>query len=393
MKRYARIFTFLTVLFTITAFLVFSVVNERLQETAATEKPPVKQTKPAQMKPTPKEPIIKTTRATLAAVGDVLLHRSVYNDAQTSDTSYDFSKMFTEVNPFILSADVAVANQETMIGGVEIGLSDYPVFNSPKEIGDALKESGFDVVTLANNHTIDRGERAVLRGLANWNAIGLVHTGAFRSFQDQKQIRTFTAKEITFSFLSYTYGTNGIPVPKGKEYLVNVFDEAQMKQDIARAKTVSDVVVVAMHWGQEYQVLPNEEQKRWAQWLSDEGVHIVLGSHPHVLQPPTWVKGKGGNKTFVAYSMGNFLSAQIGVDKLTGGIFTIDVVKTVTDGKVSIALERPSARVVYNHYRNFRNFKLIPMQDVTNAQLQNVDQHRKQTIKRLRTYIQDLRVY
>ncbi|WP_235847642.1 CapA family protein [Paenibacillus tuaregi] len=305
------------------------------------------------------QPVI--SRVTLAAVGDVLIHSPVYKDAVTSKGKYNFNPIFDEVAEMTQEPDILVANQESMIGGTAIGLSSYPSFNSPHEVGDALKAAGVDLVTLANNHTLDRGEKAVRSALNYWDKLQMPYTGAFRSEDDASTVRTLTRNKITFSFLAYTYGTNGIPVPKGKPYLVNLIDLGKIKSDVEKAKKLSDIIVVSMHWGTEYEPVPNSAQRKLAEQLSDMGVRIIIGSHPHVLQPPAWVQGKNGTKTYVMYSLGNFLSAQEKIDRLIGGIGAIEVVKTVIGSKVAITLKNPSFIPTYNYYSNHRNFKIIPL--------------------------------
>ena len=224
----------------------------------------------------------KTSVVSMASVGDVLIHNSVYEDAQVGDT-YDFKPMFRLIQPYIEQADIAIANSETIIGGSELGLSSYPTFNSPYELGNDLKAIGFDVVSMANNHTLDRGEKAIQNAINHWNKIGVIQTGASRNDKERQEIRTLTKNGITFSFLSYTYGTNGIPIPDGKNYLVNLIDKDQIKKDVKAAQAVSDVVVASMHFGNEYEKMPNDSQKSMAQYLADLGVDIILGAHPHVL--------------------------------------------------------------------------------------------------------------
>jgi poly-gamma-glutamate synthesis protein (capsule biosynthesis protein) len=264
------------------------------------------------------KPIVKSAK--LVAIGDILLHQPVYKDAATPEGTYDFSPMFTQVKPLLESADIAVANQETMIGGKELGLSSYPLFNSPFEIGDALKDAGIDIVTLANNHTMDKGEQAIQNALSYWSQIQMPYTGAFQSFEDREEIRMLTKNDITFSFLAYSYGTNGMPVPEDKPYLINLIDLPLIQQDVRKAKGQSDVVVVSMHWGNEYESLPSTSQLELARELSNMGVDIIIGHHPHVLQPMDWIERPNGSKTFVMYSLGNFLSSQIGLDRRIGGI-------------------------------------------------------------------------
>ncbi|WP_134703412.1 CapA family protein [Ammoniphilus sp. YIM 78166] len=324
------------------------------EPTEVTVEPPPPETEPA--------PVPTLTTAKLVAVGDILVHSSVYQDAAMPDGTFDFTPMFEQVKPFIESADLAIANQETMIGGKEIGLSSYPLFNSPFEVADALKDTGFDLVTLANNHTIDRyKDGAIERALAYWDQIEIPYTGSYASTEDRDHIRTLTRNSIVFSFLSYTYGTNGIPIPKDKPYYVNLIDWKQIQLDVERARQISDVIVVSMHWGNEYELHPNTLQQDLAQRLSDLGVHIIIGHHPHVLQPPAWVTNAKGHSTYVMYSLGNFISAQQGIDRLLGGIGGIHVVKTELEGNVSIELKDPFFIPTLTQYKNWKNFKLIPL--------------------------------
>ncbi|RUT36560.1 CapA family protein [Paenibacillus zeisoli] len=339
--------------------------------------------------PTIHVPVI--TRATLAAVGDVLIHSPVYKDAAISKGRYNFNPMFDEIRKLTQEPDILVANQESMIGGSELGLSSYPSFNSPHEIGDALKMAGVDMVTLANNHTMDRGEKAIRSALAYWDKLHMPYTGSFRSEEDAGTLRTLTSNNITFAFLAYTYGTNGIAVPKDKPYLVNLINLDKIKADVEKAKKLSDVIVVSMHWGTEYEPMPNREQQQLAQQLADMGVQIVIGNHPHVLQPPAWVQGKNGNKTFVMYSLGNFLSAQEKTERLIGGIGSIEVIKTVTGVSKTITLKHPSFIPTYNYYRNHRNFKIIPMSTMTSSdRLKNAAQQLEKTKKHMSAFIPDL---
>ncbi|MFC6602406.1 CapA family protein [Ectobacillus funiculus] len=173
--------------------------------------------------------------------------------------------MFAAVKPYIEKADVAFANQESIIGGVEIGLSTYPSFNSPIEIADALAFTGFDVMSLANNHALDRGEQALQRSLSYWDKLNIVRTGAYTSQEDRNTIRTFSKNGITCAVLSYTYGLNGIDTLQ-KPYLVNLMQPEQMKQDVEQAKQIADAVIVILHFGTEYETLPNSSQKEVTQF-------------------------------------------------------------------------------------------------------------------------------
>ena len=311
-------------------------------------------------------------QATLAAAGDILIHDRVYNKAKTND-GYNFKPNLLNVKPLIQNADVAVANSESIIGGEDIGLSTYPGFNSPYEVGAALKDAGFDVVTMANNHTLDRGVPAITNAIHYWDKIGMLHTGSALSIPDQQKIATISRNHIVFSFMAYTYGTNGIPTPEGKDYLVNRINLPQIKADIKRAKKVSDVVVVALHFGKEYERMPNAEQKKLVKQLADAGADVILGSHPHVLQPVEWVQGQDGHKTFVAYSLGNFLSGQDdGIYKEIGGLLKLNVIKHVSGDNTSVVIQDPAFILTWV---NPHGYKVMQMSSVKPAVLPDVKRY------------------
>ncbi|WP_337017622.1 CapA family protein [Oceanobacillus massiliensis] len=307
---------------------------------------------------------------TFSAIGDILIHSPVYKDAMI-DGGYDFSPMLEEVKPFLSSPTLTVANQETMIGGEQLGLSSYPSFNSPYEVGDALKAAGVDVVTLANNHTLDRGEEAIQNAINHWEMIDMMYTGAYKNEQDQDNLRVYETEEgVSIAFLSYTYGTNGIPVPEGKDYLVNIIDKDLIASQIEEAKDKADVIALSLHFGNEYERLPNETQKELVQFAADQGVHVVIGHHPHVLQPVEWVTGENGNKTLVAYSLGNFLSNQQDLYQRIGGVLTFSIKKTVAGNDKEIEVHSPQFMPTYVNFNADRSdYKVIPMYQLTDNEL------------------------
>ncbi|WDH74695.1 CapA family protein [Exiguobacterium marinum] len=334
---------------------------------------------PEEAPPVEPEPLVTT--ASLYAIGDVLLHDSVYNAARVDD-GYDFDSAFEQISPILSRADISIANQESMIGGSEIGLSSYPAFNSPYEIGDALKRAGIDLVTTANNHTLDRGVRAIENSIGYWNEIGMPYTGSFLSAKDKANIRTLTANDISFSFLAYTYGTNGV-VPK-QPYHVNYIDLAQMQPEIEKAEQSTDMTVVSLHFGTEYEPLPNEGQTELAQALADLGVDIIIGHHPHVLQPPAMLEGVNGNQTFVVYSLGNFLSGQQGDDRNTGGIIGIDVVKTIEDNSVTFELKDPMFYPTFARKSTGGPYEVVPLEVARPKLISPISNHMSQWLPQLK---------
>lgn len=341
----------------------------------------------------PKEPIYYT--ATITAIGDVLAHDSVYQDAAIGNNHYDFTNMFKNVKPYIKNADIAVANSESIIGGQEIGLSSYPRFNSPYELGDALKDTGIDVVNIANNHTLDRGEQAIRNATKHWNELGITYVGASTTKEEAKKIKTITRNNITFAFLGYTYGTNGIPIPEGKDYLVNYIDKEKMKSDIKRAKEISDVVVLNLHTGEEYVREYNQTQEKIAQLASDLGVDIIFSHHPHVLEPVKWYEGVNGNKTFVIHSLGNFLAAQDPLYCRIGAILQLEVTKQVSfdaTGKESsnIRISNPQLLPTFIKFDNWSNYEILPMYQLSNNELNNAQIIYNEVKNHMKQYVPNL---
>jgi poly-gamma-glutamate capsule biosynthesis protein CapA/YwtB (metallophosphatase superfamily) len=296
----------------------------------------------------------------IGAIGDILIHDTVYEDAYDNNI-YDFKPMFRHVKNELLEPDLLLANQETTLGGVELGLSSYPMFNSPVEVGEALLDAGVDIVSTANNHTLDKSEKGVMKSISNMEAAGLPYVGSFKNAQDQQKLRILNKYGIKVCYLSYTYGTNGIPVPFGKDHLVNLIDRELMKSEINRAKSQSDVVVMSIHWGNEYQRFPTDDQKELAQFLVDEGVDIIFGHHPHVLQPMDWLTAADGRKALVVYSLGNFLSGQMWDYKDIGGLATVEISKIITPDRTEIILENPEFVPTFVSSTRQRDYKVVPL--------------------------------
>ncbi len=325
----------------------------------------------------------QTRTVSLSAVGDILIHSRVYNSVESSE-GYDFDPMLKKVKPYLEQADITVANSESIVGGSEIGLSSYPSFNSPFEVGDALKDAGVDLVTMANNHTLDRGIPAIESAIAYWDGIGMERTGAYLSPEERNQPTLMTVNDITFSFLAYTYGTNGIPVPAGKEYMVNLIDKELIKSDLQQAKELSEVVVLNLHFGEEYHPLPNAYQKDLAKFAAENGADIILGHHPHVLQPPEWIETADGRQVFVIYSLGNFLSGQRGMPKQIGTILTLDIEKQIKPQSSEISIKNPTFTNTFVKTRDDSWYEL----DL----LENVDPEMNEQVKsHLSTWIKDVK--
>lgn len=309
----------------------------------------------------------KEYHASFIGVGDALLHNGVYIDAATGITGsdgyqvYDFTKMFTYIKPIIEKYDLRFYNQETIIGGKNLGLSNYPLFNSPDEIGsDLVNKVGFNLVNTATNHTLDKGKTGALYSAGFWEKQDkAIMVGSYTSNEKRNTFDVHEINGITYGFLGYTYGTNGIAIPTGYEYVVNLYSDVQAKKDIEQIREKVDVLIVSMHWGVEYTHTPTTEQKRQAEYLSSLGVDVIIGHHPHVIQPIEYV-----NDTLVFYSLGNFISAQDGTQKRVGMIAGFDINKTFENGKTTVKIENPRADLIWTYHQYYKNFKVIPFTEL-----------------------------
>ncbi|TKD69182.1 CapA family protein [Pseudalkalibacillus hwajinpoensis] len=321
---------------------------------------------------------LSNSSLTLAAVGDILIHDRVYEKA-VEGRGYNFNPMLSKVQKQLQDADITFANQETVIGGTAIGLSSYPSFNSPTEVGDALKTSGVDIISMANNHTLDRGEKAIQNAIKYWNKLGILYTGSYASEKDRTKIRTIEQNGISIAFLAYTYGTNGLRPPSGKPYLVNYIDKKLMKKEILKAKKIADAVVVSIHFGNEYERYPNNDQLALSSFIAEAGGDLILGHHPHVLQPLEWIETTDNRKVLVAYSLGNFLSGQRKDYKDIGGILKVNIVKKQFRGNSTIILTSPSFTPTFVD----KNYHVNPLSEVNPVLLKEINQHMKQWIPEL----------
>lgn len=314
-----------------------------------------------------------STSISLIMAGDNLINDKLYNTAKKGDGSYDFRSMYSYIKDIVKNYDLAYYNQETILGGSEIGVSSYPAFNSPYEVGDATIDAGFNLVSLATNHTLDRGEKAIINSLNYWNNKSNVLTsGSYLSNNDRNKINIKEVNNITYTMLNYTYGTNGIKVPESKEYLVNIWPcnsnnpdndtkyqeyKKTVKEDIERVRDKVDLLIVAMHFGVEYTHVPTNYQIDMAEFLSSLGVDIIIGTHPHVIMPITYI-----NDTLVIYSLGNFLSAQDtnnDYNTTVGLLSSIKITKNIDkDNNTSIKLSDLNNELIYT--TNKDGYKIIP---------------------------------
>ncbi|MGK7919616.1 MAG: CapA family protein [Trichodesmium sp.] len=315
------------------------------------------------------------TEAKLIAVGDIMMHGMQIKSGYNSQTkTYSYQNFFTEVKDILSAGDWVIGNLETTLAGSESRYTGYPLFNAPATLADAIKSAGFNILTTANNHSLDRREKGVLKTLENLRDRDIYPVGTAASLAESQEILMVEKNEILMAFLAYTYGTNGIPIPKGKDYLVNLIDEQKIIQDISKARQQgADIVTVSLHFGAEYQRLPNAQQKELVESLVNGGADIILGSHPHVVQPYKIFKiteENGENRQAVAiYSMGNFISNQTRKYTDLGVIFQVNIQKSFPEERIEISAVEALTTWVHRYRKNGKlNFRVLSLEEVVNAQ-------------------------
>ena len=331
---------------------------------------PVVEEKKEEVVPEPKE-----YKASIFMVGDALIHWGVYNDAYNNGV-YDFKPQLEAIKPISSKYDIAYYNQETVLGGVGLGVSSYPRFNSPTEVGDAFLDAGFNMVSLATNHTMDKGEQGVLNSVEYWKQHPEVAASGQWSSEEERTesiSKVYEVNNIKYAFISYTIWNNGLVTPYGKSYLNNEYSPEKAAADIALVRDKVDFVIVAMHWGTEYSFKVDYKQEEIANYLSGLGVDLIIGAHPHVIQTVEYIND---GKTFVVYSLGNFISDQDDVDNFTGLAFEVTLKKYVdVDDTVTNSVIDPKAELVYTTTTKTRgynqNFKVVPYPQLDNSKLNN----------------------
>ena len=278
---------------------------------------------------------------TLTAIGDIMCHNTQYWDAYQKETdTYDFSYVFENVKDYIAAGDISIANIETSFAGKDRGYSNYPVFNSPDELARDVKATGLDIITTAGNHCLDMGYSGLSRTIDVLKNNEIEQLGTYKSQEERDTIFIKDVKGIKIAFIDYTYGTNGIPVPSGKEYCVNLIDKNLIKKDIEAAKSQNvDMIVACMHWGDEYKTKANKEQEDLADFLFKNGVNVIIGNHPHVLEQmekrTVTLEDGTTQDGFVIFACGNFICDQNAENTRNSIILNLDITRH-SDGKVTV---------------------------------------------------------
>lgn len=305
------------------------------------------------------------SRVSFVAVGDNLIHDTVYKQAAARTSSgYDFSYDYEKVAHLIEEPDVAILNQETIIS-TEHNVSSYPQFNSPVEVGEEMLDIGFDVFNIATNHSVDCGEKGLISAINFWKEKKAITTGAYLNSEDFANIPVNEVNGVKIAYLGFTESTNGLKLPEDSDVILMLTsDENILQQRIMKAKETADVVIVNAHWGNEYTHEPTDAQRTLAEKLASWGADVIIGTHPHVIQPVEYIINNDGRKTLVAYSLGNFISAQNRGPRMLGGMLNFEIVKNNTSG--AITLENVKFSGVVTHYGyNYSNIRIYPLSDYT----------------------------
>ncbi|MBO6101542.1 MAG: CapA family protein [Spirochaetaceae bacterium] len=340
-----------------------------------TEQQQTQQTAKHQPKPKEKEPEIVS--ASLIAVGDNLIHSPIYTQAEnrakaakleTKDTNipkYLFDSAYTELLPFVELADFAFINQETLVAP-SFTPSTYPRFCSPKEMGDFVLDSGFNMISIANNHMLDKEEAGLRDSLNYWkNQDRAVVSGAFFDKEDMDTVRIIEKNSIKLGFVAFTSSLNGLTLPEKSKLQIGLANnEAQLEKMIKDAKSKSDLVVVSAHWGEEYKTKPNKTQTELAQKLADWGADIIIGTHPHVLQPIEELRASDGRRVLVAYSLGNLISSQNEGQRVIGGLLSMTIEKNLDTGETQFS-NVSLLPLVTNYGNGFANISIYPITKYT----------------------------
>ncbi len=277
----------------------------------------------------------------MTAIGDSLCHNTQYWDAYNNQTKeYDFSYVYDDIKYYTKTADITIGSLETTFAGEDRGYSNYPTFNSPDSLATALKKIGVDIISLAGNHALDYGYTGLCRTIDVLDNADISHLGTYKTAEDQEKLLIKNVKGLNIAFINYTYGTNGIPVPSGKEFCINLIDKNLIKKQIEQAKSQNvDMIVACMHWGTEYKTTANSEQKELADFLFENGVDIIIGNHPHVLEPmekrSITLEDGTEKDVFVVYALGNFTADQRDEITRDSAILNLNITKN-ENGKISI---------------------------------------------------------
>lgn len=306
-------------------------------------------------------------KLTFAAVGDNIIYKAGFTDAKNRSDgtgTYNFLPNYTNIAQIISDADIAFINQETPMAGQEYGYSDYPLFNSPQSLAEDLITVGFDVISMANNHMLDMGTNGLGDTIAYYKSLSdrVTMIGGYENEEDFNTPRIVERDGIKIAFVAFTYATNGLRLSSNSDIYVPYIDDDAISSSIEAAKEQADLVFVSMHWGDENVFKPNSEQKRVAQLIADCGADVIIGHHPHVIQPIEWLEGEEGNTTLCIYSLGDLIAVMMKASNMLGGLVTFDIVQQGDDFRIENPIFNPT---VFHFGPSYYNGKIYLLKDFT----------------------------
>ncbi|MBP1547714.1 MAG: CapA family protein [Oscillospiraceae bacterium] len=309
------------------------------------------------------EPVSKTV--TFTALGDNLIHSSIYKQAarRAENGGYDFTYAYEGAADLFDKADITVLNQETLICNDVIEPDTYPCFNSPTALGDHMASLGVDVFTIANNHTLDWGTDGLSACLDYYDERGYMRVGAYRNEEDRADIRVTEVDGVKVAFLCYTESLNGLSLPEDTELTIGRFDRDTIIKEIEKADGISDICVVSLHWGTENSDTVEDYQREAAAEFAEAGADVIIGNHPHVLREIELIDRTDGGQTLCAYSLGNLISAQSRGKNLIGGVLNFSI--TVEEGKENTVGDMEFIPVITHYDSNYSNVRLYKLSDYT----------------------------
>lgn len=364
--RFITTIFFLLLIFFIAYSIYFKVFHDKLNmdiknKLITSLKREAHTSEPQQEKVENKEPAEIINKVSMLFTGDIMCHNTQFKDAYSNGT-YDFKYVFDDIKDSLSSTDITVGNLETTFAGAEKGYSGYPQFNTPSELGSNLKDVGFDILTTSNNHSLDTGYTGLEKTLNTLDELSIRHTGTSRSEEEQNTVLFYETNGMKIAFIAATYGTNGIPVPSSKPYCINLISKEFLLSQIQKAQAGNpDAIIACMHWGEEYNTKYTTSQTEMADFLFENGVDIIIGNHPHVLEPMetrdiTTKDGKN-KKVFLVYSLGNFMSGQTQKNTRTSILLNLEISKSNKNEFINI--DNISYIPIYTHSNNFKNYKIL----------------------------------
>lgn len=313
-----------------------------------------------------KDPVV--TKASFIGCGDNIIYFGNVRDAKSlaynGGREYNFKPAYSDVADYIAAADIAYINQETVMAGDGFDISYYPCFNSPQDLAYDLSELGFDVVNVATNHMLDKGGSGLNATIEYWKTFeNITMIGGYLNDEDFFDVPIVETNGIKIAYIAYTEMTNGISLGSSYDTHIPYLDKDNIKKQTDSVKDKCDFIVASVHWGVENDFEPSETQLEYAKWFADCGVDVIIGTHPHVLQPIEWIEGKDGHRTLCCYSLGNFMAEMDYAKHMAGGFISFDIVKT--DDEHAVVENAHFEPTVFYFPSNFYNNHIYFMKDFT----------------------------